>query len=159
METTALRSAYEKFFEAAEAPGLGEAADGGWNADQVLAHVLSVDAATAAVALGVVSGARPAFDNRICLDDWNLDRIIAEHSGRTELIDHVRSQAAVLCDIADQLGDRTSSVLVPTFLMSGGDLLLDQPLPLADLINGLAGNHLPVHAQQLTALSSPKSPH
>jgi hypothetical protein len=157
MKTTALRSAYEKFLDAAAAPDLGEAADGGWNADQVLAHVLSVDAATAAVVLGVVSGARPAFDNRICLDSWNLDRIIAEHFGRTELIAHVRSQAAAFCDLADQLSDTTAAVLVPTFLISGNDLLLDQPLPLADLVNGLADNHLPVHTQQIAALSQRKS--
>lgn len=153
MDTTALRSAYEKFFEAAAAPDLGEAADGGWNADQVLAHVLSVDAASAAVVLGVVSGARPSFDNRICLDRWNLDRIISEHSGRAELIAHVRSQATVLCDLADRLSDTTASVQVPTILMSNDELVLDQPLTLAGLVNGLAGNHLPVHTRQLADLS------
>lgn len=152
MDTTALRSAYEKFFEVAALPDLGAATDGGWNADHVLAHVLSVDAATAAVALGVVSGARPAFDNRICLDDWNLDRIIAAHTGRAGLIAHVRAQAEVLCDIADRLGDDESAVLVPTFLMSGNELLLDQPVSLADLVNGLAANHLPVHTRQLSDL-------
>jgi hypothetical protein len=152
MNADALRSAYEKFFEVAALPDLGEATDGGWNADQVLAHVLSVDAATAAVALGVVSGARPTFDNRICLDGWNLDRIIAGHDGRAGLIGHVRAQAAVLCDIADRLGDDETSVLVPTFLMSGNELLLDQPVPLGDLVNGLAENHLPVHTRQLADL-------
>lgn len=153
MDTTALRSAYEKFFETAARPDLGEAADGGWNADQVLAHVLSVDAATAAVALSVVSGARPTFDNRVCLDGRNLERIIAGHAGRAELIARVRSQAAVLCDIADQLGDEDSAVLVPAFLMSGDELLLDQPVPLAALIDGLAENHVPVHTRQLAELS------
>jgi hypothetical protein len=152
MDTTALRSAYEKFLDVAAAPDLGEAADGGWNADQVLAHVLSVDAATAAVALGVASGARPTFDNRICLDRWNLDRIIAEHSGRAGLISHVRGQAAVLCDIADQLSEQAAAVLVPSFLMSGDEVLLDQPVALADLVNGLAGNHVPVHTRQLADL-------
>ena len=36
METTALRSAYERLLEAAATPDLGDAADGGWNADQIL---------------------------------------------------------------------------------------------------------------------------
>jgi len=118
MNADALRSAYEKFFEVAALPDLGEATDGGWNADQVLAHVLSV----------------------------------AGHDGRAGLIGHVRAQAAVLCDIADRLGDEETSVLVPTFLMSGNELLLDQPMPLGDLVNGLAENHLPVHTRQLTDL-------
>jgi hypothetical protein len=152
MDTRELRRAYGTLIEAAATPGLGEDARGGWNADQILAHVLSVDAATAAVALGVIAGARPAFDNRISLDRWNLDRIIAEHAGREELIDHVWSQSVVLCDIADQLSGTAAAVLVPTILLSDDALLLDRPVPLADLINGLAENHVPAHAQQLLAL-------
>ncbi|MFI9586902.1 hypothetical protein ACIHCQ_34910 [Streptomyces sp. NPDC052236] len=152
MDTTALRSAYDKLLDAAAIPDLGEGADGGWNADQILAHLLSVDAAIAAVALGVVSGSRPTFDNRISLDAWNLDRIIAEHSGRAELIDHARRQANVLCDIADQLSEEATSVLVPSLLLSNGALLLDQPIPLAGLVDGLAEDHVPVHTQQLLDL-------
>ncbi|SES05245.1 hypothetical protein SAMN05216188_120129 [Lentzea xinjiangensis] len=152
MDTTALRGAYEKFFEVAAAPDLGEAADGGWNADQVLAHVLSVDAMTTAVALGVVAGVRPSFDNRVCLDTANLDRIIAGHSGRAELIAHVRAQADTLCDVAGRLGEDAAAVLVPALLMSGDVLLLDQPVPLAGLVDGLAENHVPVHTRQLADL-------
>ena len=153
MITTALRSAYEKLFETASIPDLGEDDDGGWNADQILAHLLSVDAAIAAVALGVVAGSRPSFDNRISLDSWNLDRIIATHSGRSNLIDHVRNQATILCDIADQLNDQTSSVLIPALLLSNDALGLDVlPIPLASLIDGLAEDHVPVHTQQLLDL-------
>lgn len=152
MDATALRTAYDRLLDAAAIPDLGDAGDGGWNADQILAHLLSVDAAIAAVALGVVSGSRPTFDNRTSLDAWNLDRIIAEHSGRADLIDHVRRQAAVLCDIADQLTEEAASVLVPSLILSNDALLLDQPIPLAGLIDGLAENHVPVHAQQLLDL-------
>jgi hypothetical protein len=152
MDTTALRSAYEGFLEAAATPDLREAGDGGWDADEVLAHVLSVDAAVTAVALGVVSGARPTFDNRICLDPWNLDRIVADHAGRAELIGHVRGQAAVLCEVAEQLSDEAAAVLVPALLLSNGALVLDQPVPLAGLIDGLAGDHVPRHTRQLLDL-------
>ncbi|MFD9353392.1 hypothetical protein [Streptomyces sp. NPDC060031] len=159
MDTTALRSAYDTLLEVAALPGLGDAADGGWNADRILAHLLSVDASIAAAALGVVSGSRPAFDNRISLDAWNLDRIIAEHSGRADLIDHVRRQAAVLCDIADQLRAEAASTLVPSLILSNGSLVLDQPIPLAGLIDGLAEDHVPKHAQQLLALRAPAPGH
>lgn len=152
METTALRSAYDKLLEAAAHPDLGDAGDGEWNADQILAHILSIDAAVAAVALGVVSGSRPTFDNRISLDTWNLARIIAEHADRAELIEHVRSQATILCDIADQLNEKAASVSVPSLLLSNDELVLDQPIPLAGLIDGLADNHVPVHTQQLLDL-------
>ena len=158
MDTTALRSAYDRFFEAASTPDLGDAADGGWNADQVLAHVLSLDATMAAVASGVVSGARCTFDNRVSLDSWNIERIIAEHSGRAGLLARVRSQAAVLCDIADQLDGAVTTVAVPTFLMSDGELLVDGPIPLGNLIDGLAGNHVPVHTRQLLDLTRRPDP-
>ncbi|MET9724431.1 hypothetical protein [Streptomyces zaomyceticus] len=152
MDTTALRSTYDRLLDAAAVPDLGDAHDGGWNADQILAHVLSVDASIAAVALGIVAGSRPAFDNRISLDTWNLDRIITEHSGRTNLIAHVRNQATILCDIADQLNEEAASVAVPTLLLSNDTLVLDQPIPLASLIVGLSENHVPAHTQQLLDL-------
>lgn len=152
MDTAELRSAYRKLLGAAADPNLGDADDGGWNADQILAHLLSVDALIAAVALSVVAGSRPTFDNRLSLDTWNLDRIITEHSGRADMIDHVRSQAAVLCDIADQLNEKAASVLVPSLLLSNDVPVLDQPIPLARLIDGLAEDHVPVHAQQLLDL-------
>lgn len=152
MDTTALRAAYEKLLDAAASPDLGEAADGGWNADQILAHLISVDAATAAVALGVVAGARPTFDNRVALDRWNLDRIIGEHAGRAELIEHVRRQANMLCEIAEQLDEKAASVAIPTLLLSNDELLVDQPVPLRGLIDGLATGHVPDHTQQILNL-------
>ncbi|MET9804701.1 hypothetical protein [Streptomyces sp. NPDC006368] len=152
MDTTVLRTAYDRLLDAAAIPDLGEADEGAWNADQILVHLLGVDASIASVALGVIAGSRPTFDNRICLDAWNLDRIIAEHSGRADLIAHVRCQATVLCDIADQLDERGASVLVPSLLLSGGARVLDQPIPLAGLIDGLAEDHVPVHTQQLLDL-------
>lgn len=112
MVTTALRSAYEKLFTAAATNDLGEAGDGA----------------------------------------WNLDRIVADHSGRADLIGHVRSQATILCDIADQLSGHASSVLIPAILFSNDALVLDQPISLAGLIDGLAEDHVPVDTQQLLDL-------
>ncbi|MET8133044.1 hypothetical protein ABZV24_13985 [Streptomyces sp. NPDC005251] len=152
MDTTGLRAAYDRLLEVAAMPDLGDADDGGWNADQILAHLLSVDATVAAVALGVVSGSRPTFDNRVSLDPWNLDRIIAEHSGRADLAAHLRSQVAVLCDVAGLLSEQAASVLVPSLLLSNNALGLDQPVPLAALIDGLADDHVPRHTQQLLDL-------
>jgi hypothetical protein len=80
MDTTALRAAYDRLLEVAAAPDLGEAADGGWDADHLLAHLISVDPGIASTALAVVSGSRPTYDNRTSLDRSNLARIIAGHS-------------------------------------------------------------------------------
>jgi hypothetical protein len=157
MDTTTLRDAYRDLLDVAARTDLGAAADGGWDADHVLAHLLSVDAAVAAVALGVVAGARPAFDNRVALDPWNLDRIVAEHPDRAALAGHVRAQAGLLCDIADRLGPAAAAVQVPAFLMSGGTPVVDQPVTLGSLIDGLAADHVPRHTTQLLDLRTDPS--
>jgi len=41
---------------------------------------------------------------------------------------------------------------VPTRLVSHDTLLLDQPVPLRDILTGLAEQELPGHTQQLLAL-------
>jgi len=114
--------------------------------------VLSVDAGIAAVALGVVSGARPGFDNRIGLDAANLARIVALQADRAGLVEAVRRQGAVLCDVAGRLSDEDAAVLVPTLLVSGASVLVDDPVRLGDLVAGLAADHLPRHAEQLLDL-------
>ncbi|MEN3357117.1 MAG: hypothetical protein V7637_1099, partial [Mycobacteriales bacterium] len=43
---------------------------------------------------------------------------------------------------------------VPTLLLSKDTVLIDQPLPLRDIITGLAEVELPGHTQQLLALLS-----
>jgi len=69
MDTTSLRFAYAGFLEAAETvaeagtgttPGPGE-----WDADQQLAHIVSVDAGILAVAYSVAAGGHGTFDNRL----------------------------------------------------------------------------------------------
>ncbi len=52
--------------------------------------------------------------------------IIAEHAGRAEPM--------------------------PSLLLLNGAVVIDQAMPLAGLISGLAGNHMPTHAQQLLDL-------
>jgi hypothetical protein len=42
--------------------------------------------------------------------------------------------------------------LVPTLLLSKDTVLLDQPMPLRDIITGLAEVELPGHTEQLLAL-------
>lgn len=58
----------------------------------------------------------------------------------------------MLCDIADQLTDEDAAVLVPVILLSNDVVLVDEPMTLAHLIDGLAADHLPVHTQQLRDL-------
>jgi len=155
MDPTELRAAHGRLADAASLPDLGAPVDGGWDADQVLAHVLSVDAGVAAAALAVVAGSRPGYDNRISQDRADLARIVAAHPGRTALVDAVHGQAEVLCAVAEQLDERSAAVLVPVLLVSDGAVVVDRPLPLSALIEGLATDHVPGHTRQLLGLRRP----
>ena len=58
------------------------------------------------------------------------------------------------CRVAEQLTDAEADVAVPTLIISNDEVMLDSPLPLRGLIDGLGQVHLPRHAEQLAALAA-----
>jgi hypothetical protein len=162
MDTTPLRDAYRALLDAAAtvadvadvtdpiAPPAGE-----WNADQILAHVSLVTAATIAAASRIASGAHTTYDNRLAQDAWTIDRVIALAGGNAGLRERIRRQADALCAFGGpSLSETELDTPVPTLLLSNGKVLVDQPVPLRDLITGLAEVELPGHTKQLLALLS-----
>lgn len=162
MDTAPLRLAYAGLLEAGErlaaAPTTTTPAPGEWDADQLLAHLVSVDAAVLAVAYSVVAGGHGAFDNRQSLDGWNLERIRNRAGDQKQLHRRIRIQGEALCALAEQLSEDELRQVIPTLLLSGGTVLVDGPVSLHDLIAGLADDHLPRHTQQLLALLPAPSP-
>ena len=152
MDVHALRQAHEEFLDVAKAGGFGPPPPGEWDAERLLAHVAAADAAIASVALAVIGGQRAAYDNRASLDEWNLRRIVAEAGGLDGLIELVRTQGQLFCEIAGALQESAGSVQVPVLIISGEDLMVDEPWPLADLVGGIGAIHLPRHAAQLAGL-------
>jgi hypothetical protein len=158
MDTTSLRQAYDILLEAAatvtgQAAGKREPPAGEWNGDQVLAHVSLVTAGTVAVAATVAAGENATYDNRVALDLWTINHTIALAGSSAGLRERLRVQADALCGLVGPvLSEAELDTAVPTRLLSGGSLLLDQPVPLRDLIVGLAETELPDHAEQLYAL-------
>jgi hypothetical protein len=156
MDSTSLRLAYGRLHEAAET--VAEAGTtvppppGEWDADQQLAHLVSVDAGILAAACAIAAGRHATFDNRLSLDPWNLARIAERAGGQAGLRQRIRVQGEALCALAEQLSEDELNQSVPTLLMSAGVLLVDQPVSLGALISGIAGDHLPRHTQQLLAL-------
>lgn len=160
MDTTALRDGYRILLDAAD--DVAEASRGGsvkppppgeWDADRILAHVALVGAETLAVVARVAAGSSPTYDNRIAQDAWTIDRTIALAGGAAGLRDRIHGQGEALCALAaTALSEAELDTLVPTRLLSGGQVLVDRPLPLRDLITGLAGTELPGHARQLRDL-------
>jgi hypothetical protein len=151
MDTTALRAAYHDFLAIAangrfERPPAGE-----WTAEQLLAHVVATDTGIAAVALSVAAGQRPSYDNRYALDGWNLARLASRRV--PELAGRVRRRGELLCQIAEGLDDADLHVRVHCLILSGCSVMADGPMPLSELINGLAAAHLPGHTEQLASLA------
>ena len=104
MDTTPLRDAYRALLDAAAT--VSELADsspappaGEWDADQILAHVSIVNAATIAAASRVASGANTTYDNRTAHDTWTLDRVITNAGGNAGLRERIRLQGEALCTL------------------------------------------------------------
>ncbi|MCO1654571.1 hypothetical protein [Pseudonocardia humida] len=154
MDTTALRDAYRTLLDAATTAADAPAPpDGGWDTDRILAHVSLVGAAALATAAGIASGANTTYDNRLAQDPWTLDHVIALTGDRAGLRDRIRLQGEALCAFGGPaLSERELDTLVPTRLLSGGKVLVDQPLSLRDILTGLAEVELPGHTAQLLAL-------
>ncbi|MFC9706026.1 hypothetical protein ACFTWD_35630 [Streptomyces sp. NPDC056943] len=165
LDTAPLQDAYHALIDAAATVANADdpspaPPDGEWNADQILAHVSLVSAATIAAVADVAAGANTTYDNRIALDAWTIDQTIAHAGGNAGLRDRIRSQAAALCSLAAgaALSDAELGTLVPARLLSNDTLLIDQPLPLRDIVTGLAEAELPGHTKQLLALLPDQAP-
>jgi hypothetical protein len=158
MDTTPLRGAYRALLDAAATVAdCGDSSPvppaGEWNADQILAHVTIVNAVTIAAVSAVSSGANTTYDNRAAQDTWTIERVIARAGGNAGLRDRIRLQADALCGLGGaMLSEAELDTPVPALLLSKSTVLVDQPMPLRDLITGLAAAELPGHTQQLLAL-------
>ena len=158
MDTNSLRDGYGALLDAAAT--VADSGDpnpvppaGEWTADQILAHVSLVNAATIAAVSAIASGTHTTYDNRIAQDTWTIERLITIAGGNSGLRDRIRVQGEVLCALGGPtLSEAELDTLVPTRLLSNDTALLDAPVPLRDLINGLADVELPGHAAQLLAL-------
>lgn len=163
MDTAPLRDAYRVLLDAASA--VADSGDespvpppGEWNAEQILAHVTLVSAATIAAVSCVAAGANTTYDNRIALDIWTIERVVALAGGNAGLRDRIRLQGEALCALGGpSLSDAELDTAVPTRLLSKDTVLVDQPMPLRDLITGLAEVELPGHTKQLLALLSSRT--
>jgi hypothetical protein len=161
MDSTPLRDAYRAFLDAAatvtDAPALPPP-PGEWTAEQILAHVSLVTAATIATVSAAATGTAPAYDNRLAQDPWTLAHVIALAGGAPGLRVRVRAQADALCALTGAtLSEPELALRVPALLLSHGTPLADRPLSLRDILTGLATSELPGHAHQLLALL-PTSP-
>lgn len=159
VDTASLRDAYGALLDAAAAvvnPGDDQgpvAPPGEWGAEQILAHVALVNATTIIAVCAVSSGGPATYDNRASQDAWTIERLIARSGGGAGLCERIRDQADALCGLAGStLSAAELDTPVPALLLSHGTALVDRPLPLRDLLTGLAEAEIPGHTRQLLAL-------
>lgn len=161
MDTAPLRDAYRALLDAAaSAEGSGTAPPPGeWNVEQILAHVSIVTAVTITAVSAVASGAIATYDNRMAQESWTIERIIVQAGGGAGLRERIAVQADALCALGGpMLSDAELDTLVPTRLVSNGDLLVDQPVPLRALLGGLTETEMPGHTRQILALTPDRAP-
>ena len=157
MDTTRLGHAYAALLDAAahvaqRPDDTVTPTDGGWDADQILAHLALVDAATLAPAATVASGAAATYDNRLSLEAWTISRVLVRAGDNAGLQNRIRCQGEALCALGTALSDAELDTEIPTLLLSDDEVLVDQPVPLRAILTGLAEDHLPRHTTQLLAL-------
>ena len=118
----------------AQAVGMSvEPPAGEWNADEILAHVTVINAATIAAAYSVASGTNATFDNRTALDSWTLRRVIERAGGNAGLRHRIRHQADALATLGEPvLSQADLATPVPTLLLSHDELQVDRVVPLRD---------------------------
>ncbi|MEO7260176.1 MAG: hypothetical protein ABI047_02765 [Jatrophihabitantaceae bacterium] len=159
MDTTPLRDAYRTLLDAAATVAdAGEASAvppaGEWGADQILAHVALVTATAISAVSAVAAGANTTYDNRLALDTWTIERVISLVPGNAGLRDRIRVQGDALCVLGGSISEIELDTLAPTRLLSNGAVVVDQVVPLRDILTALAKQELPGHTGQLLALLS-----
>jgi hypothetical protein len=152
MDVTSMRKSVGEFLAVAEGGGFGPPPAGEWDAERNLAHVASALASGAAAALAIAAGQRVVYDNRVSLDEWNLQRIVDGAGGLPGLIDLVRRYGELVCEVAAGLTERERDVSLNVLIVSKDQLIVDQPRPIGSLLTGLCETHLPPHADQLRSL-------
>jgi len=152
MDATSMRKSLGEFLAIAEGGGFGPPPAGEWDAERILAHAAAGLGSGAAAALAIASGQRLVYDNRISLDEWNLQRIVAEAGGLAGLVDLARRYGELVCEVAVGLTERERDVSLHVLIVSKDQLIVDEPRPLGSLLAGLCQTHLPPHAEQLRGL-------
>lgn len=153
-DVVALRQVHENFIDSVGELSFGAPPVGEWDAYHVLAHVAAVDFSIASVALAVAAAQHPRYDNRTTLDAWQLAALTERCGTIGELLNLVRTSGELLCLVAEHISSDDLVYPLPSLIVSHDKAVLDATIPLRALIEGVSRAHLPLHEQQLRALTS-----
>jgi hypothetical protein len=154
MDTSSLRQAYESFLETAAVGDFGPPAhDGDWTADLVVAHVIANDRLISAHLAEALAGREPRYDNRPVNRLPYLRAIVDAARDWIGLVESARRTSAEVLTLAGMLEGPALTRPMHTRIEDGGELRVDEPVPLAGFLAAQTRRHLPSHTEQLGALA------
>ena len=143
--------AYADFIEEAGRGPFRIPADGGWTAEQIVAHVAATNERLIVTTEAVLAGHDASYDNREAIGAAALRAYAASYGGLRGLADRVAITVAVLRDLTGQLGP-LGDTPVPSRIQDGDRVVLDAPTPWAQVLEANATRHTRAHLEQLRAL-------
>ena len=149
MEVATLRSAYDRFIDAARELHPAHAPEAEWPPELVLAHVIVSDRMIAEIAADVIAGGRPRFDNRATQCRPYLEAIASVAGSWDALLAGVRQAGDELMATAARIEPEHARVMVPSHVVDHEHVVIDGPAPLEQLVMVPAMVHLPGHTEQL----------
>jgi hypothetical protein len=153
MNTQEVALAYENVVTDAKAAAYRPPPAGEWGAELILAHLIANDGLLVAALGEVLAGHCPTYDNAPAIDVDGLSRIVAGAGGVDALVDQLRATSSLVVELTSKLDDGHAATMIPTRIVDGGTVQVDQPLPLAAILRAQTMLHLPSHRAQLAALA------
>lgn len=144
---------YATFAAALRAGGFSAPADpGSWPAELVAAHVIKNNEYWTETARRVAAGERPTYDNEPAVDAAELAAYVQETGGLDHLAREVERSAADLAAAYEALTPEEGAQPVLVRIHHDGELIVDEPRPIAAMLRGNATFHQQMHLEQLLAL-------
>jgi uncharacterized protein YndB with AHSA1/START domain len=151
-DLSALRAAYDAFFDEALKDGFESPEAGEWSAAQIVAHVAVNDDALSAACRGLIERATVRFDNIAATTAEVLNTFIGSAS-LTDLVAIGRSHSEQLLTLLLRLNPEQRDSEVHCHLRDGDTIAVDAPMPLSRIVLQIQpGFHLPSHTEQLRSL-------
>ncbi len=148
-----LAAAYDTFLAEAEEGGFAVPTDGGWSAEETIAHVALNDSAIVSVSHNLIHGREARFDNIECQDPEALSAWIEAAESRGGVVEEARRTSARVLGVLGRLNESQRSTEVHCRLLHNGEVMVDEPRPWGAIaIDVQAGRHLPAHVEQLKNL-------
>jgi hypothetical protein len=154
-DTAGLRAAYDNLHAEAAAGGFAPPPEGGWSAQQVLAHLSLNDSLLAEVTRRLLDGEPASLDNHDATQGDELDAFAEQVGGWEGLLEEARESARRLCVLLDRLTPEQAGTPVHAHIADGGEVVVDQPLPWGVMMTVQENRHLAMHTEQLVALRRP----